>query len=425
MAKFCFIHAADLHLDTPFEGVGRVSPDMAALLRDASLKAWDALIDLALDRGAAFLLLAGDIYDGPVRGVRAQLRFARGLDRLHRAGAQTFIVLGNHDGGGQWLQAPPGATVFGASEVTSVPVERDGRLLATIHGLSLDDRNSRQNLAKRFTRGQAPGLHIGLLHCNVGAAREHEPCAPCALADLAQPEPNGLPPMDYWALGHVHLRQFLRQGAPWVVYPGNLQGRSPKPSELGAKGAVVVQADGPDVLSVDFVPLDAARFVAASVDIAGMTSLADLRQTLDSHASRLRAENEGRPLLARVTLTGPGPLHDELRRQGAIDALLKDLRDESADSPAPFWWERLLDHTRPLIARDRILERNDFSAELLKLGAALRQDPAAAASLLDDALAPLRRKLAEAGAPGEEPPEDLLRQAEDLALDLLQGGGQA
>ena len=48
-------------------------------MRDASLAAWDNLVELTIARGAAFLLLAGDIYDGPQRGVRAQLRFLRGL----------------------------------------------------------------------------------------------------------------------------------------------------------------------------------------------------------------------------------------------------------------------------------------------------------------------------------------------------------
>jgi hypothetical protein len=64
MASFHFVHAADLHLDTPFESIGRVAPAVAHELRDASLKSWDALVQLCVDEGAAFLLLAGDIYDG-------------------------------------------------------------------------------------------------------------------------------------------------------------------------------------------------------------------------------------------------------------------------------------------------------------------------------------------------------------------------
>src|SRR5579871_5781784 len=75
---FCFVHAADLHLDTPFEGVRASAPDVADALADASLAAFDSIVALAISRRAAFLVVSGDVYDGPERGVRAQLRFHRG-----------------------------------------------------------------------------------------------------------------------------------------------------------------------------------------------------------------------------------------------------------------------------------------------------------------------------------------------------------
>ena len=59
MSGFRFVHAADLHLDTPFEGLARTSPEVAAALRDASLDAFDALVELTLREDAAFLVIAG------------------------------------------------------------------------------------------------------------------------------------------------------------------------------------------------------------------------------------------------------------------------------------------------------------------------------------------------------------------------------
>ena len=67
-SEFCFVHAADLHLDTPFRGVQQVSGEIASELREASLNAFDTIIDLTLERNAAFLLVAGDVYDGAIRG---------------------------------------------------------------------------------------------------------------------------------------------------------------------------------------------------------------------------------------------------------------------------------------------------------------------------------------------------------------------
>jgi DNA repair exonuclease SbcCD nuclease subunit len=151
---FCFVHAADLHLDTPFRGIGETAPSVAGALRDASLEAFDNLVTLCLERQAAFLVIAGDVYDGAERGIRAQLRFLQGLTRLSDAGIQTFVVHGNHDpvetgwsAVGTW---PPLVTVFGTKEVEAVPVQRDGRELAVVQGISYWRRDVRENLALRF-----------------------------------------------------------------------------------------------------------------------------------------------------------------------------------------------------------------------------------------------------------------------------------
>src|SRR4051812_18096121 len=97
MTHFQFLHAADLHLDTPFSGVHRVDARLAATLRDATTQAFENLVAAALERSVAFVVIAGDVYDGAERGVRAQLAFRDGLDRLARAGIQSFVVHGNHD----------------------------------------------------------------------------------------------------------------------------------------------------------------------------------------------------------------------------------------------------------------------------------------------------------------------------------------
>src|SRR4051794_940456 len=149
MTAFRFVHAADLHLDTPFEGLGRTSPEVAAALRDASLAAFDALVDLALREQAAFLVIAGDVYDGAERGVRAQLRFLRGLERLSGAGVEVLVAHGNHDPLDGWsaIRAwPAGVHVFGCNVVESVAVEREGAVLATVHGISYARRDPGENL---------------------------------------------------------------------------------------------------------------------------------------------------------------------------------------------------------------------------------------------------------------------------------------
>ncbi len=360
--RFRFLHAADLHLDTPFTRLTDVPEPIAAALRDASLQAFDHLVDEAISAEVAFVLFAGDIYDGAERGVRAQLAFRAGLQRLSTAGIKSFIVYGNHDpvreGWSAVSDFPEGVTVFSPDEVGRVEVVIDDLVAATISGISYAKAQTTENLVERFPKATGKGFHIGLLHANVGGQSDHQPYSPCSLDDLRS---GGY---DYWALGHIHRRAELGDGHPLVVYPGNLQGRSPKPSERGAKGAVLVDVDGTEA-TTSFVPLDAVRFEQLEVDIAGL-SLDGLEQALvDAAADRLAAA-EGRSLLVRAVVGGRGDLHDELAPLDRRAELLERLRDLSRLS-APFvWWDDLTWNTHPIIDVAERTAGDDFVADLLR-----------------------------------------------------------
>ena len=420
MPDFRFIHAADLHLDTPFVGVRRAAPEVADALREASLDAWDALVDLAVERNAAFLLLAGDIYDGPERGVRAQVRFLRGLLRLEEANVRVFMVLGNHDALEGWSVVekwPANVHLFAPDRVEAVPVEREGQRLAVVHGVSFPRRDVRENLALRFERGDEPGFHVGLLHCQVGASPEHESYSPCSLDDLLKAG------MDYWALGHVHRRQTLREGRPWVAYAGSLQGRSPKPGEQGAKGALVVDVEDGEATGVAFEALDRVRFLACEVDVSGLQGVSALVDALSEKLEELRAANPGRGLIVRAALTGRGALHGELARSGALEGVAETLEADAAGREPFVWWERIADTTRPALDRDQFRARDDFPAEVVRAVDALRADPDKLAALLADVARPLGASAWRSWVE-QLPPDDpatLLDEAEALGLDLLAG----
>ena len=423
MRRFRFIHASDLHLDTPFEGIRQVAPQVADALRDASLEAWDALVDLTIEQEAAFLLLAGDIYDGAERGVRSQLRFLRGLERLTQRGIQVFVVHGNHDPLDGWSaiqRFPDGVKVFG-TEVDAAPVEHGGERVATVYGISYPTRDVTENLALRFRREPGPGLNIGLLHCNAGNNPEHAPYSPCSLDDLRAAR------MDYWALGHIHQHQVLDRD-PWIVYAGNLQGRSPKHSEQGEKGAVVVEVQGGRVQGVRFVALDRVRYITFSQDVSEAQGLPDVARELRASATKHRAAHPGRGLVLRATLTGRGGPHGDLRRPGAIEELHEDIRGD-AEGERPFlWWESIRDETTGALDRDAIRARGDFSAELLNVSQALMSEqggPGTAAFLAahDEPLRRAGRRL----LPDVDPVNatELLREAEALALELLEEDADA
>lgn len=415
--RFCFVHAADLHLDTPFEGLGRVNPELGDRLRDASLDAFDDLVRLTIERQAEFLVLAGDVYDGADRGVRAQLRFLRGLKKLAFEGIRVFVVHGNHDPLDGWsaIRAwPANVTLFGAAGVEAVALTRDGERLATVYGMSYPRRDVTENLALRFHRAPAPGLHIGLLHCAVGSVGDHALYSPCTVDDLR------LAGMDYWALGHIHDRRILAEPAPWVVYPGNLQGRSTKPSERGAKGATVVHVDGSVVERVEFVACDRARFVEVEVDVSGAPGLPEVEAACLDALARLRTEHPGVELIARVRLTGRSAVHRDLRRSGGTpEHLLQALRDELEHGPSPVWCESLRDETRAELDLDAIRRRGDFASAVLQLSDVLSDDDARLAAFCEEHLA----GPADADgypAAGSVAQRRRVASAVEIALDLLE-----
>jgi exonuclease SbcD len=369
LGNFCFVHAADLHLDTPFKGIGETAPQVARALREASLEAFENLVTLCLDRRAAFLVIAGDVYDGADRGIRAQLRFRDGLGRLSDAGIATFVAHGNHDpidsGWAAVSTWPPLVTVFGTESVEVAPVVRDGRQIALVHGISYWRRDVRENLALRFSRSGGPGIEVGVLHCNVGAAEDHDDYSPCSLDDLLR---SGL---HYWALGHIHSRTVLsgrpHGDEPWVVYPGNLQARSPKSSEAGAKGAVVVNVAGGRIAGIEFVACDRIRYATVEVDLTSLASIEAVRDALLQAACNEIRRADNRSIVLHARLTGRSDMHATLLRTDALSDLLESLRDEFRPDPPWCWWDRIDGAGAPVLDLLELKNGADFAGDLIAL----------------------------------------------------------
>ncbi|MFN7965335.1 MAG: DNA repair exonuclease [Acidobacteriota bacterium] len=426
MDRFRFLHAADLHLDTPMEGVAaRLPAAWATRLRDASLLALDRLVETAIREQVAFVLLAGDLYDGPERGARAQVRLAQALRRMSEAGIEVLIVQGNHDpledGLAPGSTLPPRVTLFGSREVGRHEIRCGDRVLATVHGISYARRETRENLAQRFHR-HGEGFEIGLLHAAVvGASQGHAPYAPCTLDDLQSTR------LDYWALGHIHARQTLGVGSPWVVYPGNPQGRSFKPSERGAKGAVMVEVErGRVVTAPSLATLDSLRFVAAEVSIDTLPDWLSLHDAVLAAGDRLATEHAGVDLLVRVDLRGRGSLHRELAQPGRSEDLLAALRESQTSRNPRLYWVDLSDSTWPDFDPAALRARGDLLAAVLDRADALRADPAALAHQLEQLTSSLPNSVASAlrreRISLDADPERTLRRALDHVVRLLDSG---
>jgi DNA repair exonuclease SbcCD nuclease subunit len=256
------------------------------------------------------------------------------------------------------LQWPEGVTVFEGSKVTGVPVIKDGKELAHIYGISFPQRDVFENLALGFEKNQKEGFALGVLHANVGGNPDHDKYAPCALKDLAS---RG---MDYWALGHIHLRQVLRESDPAIVYCGNPQAKNIK--ETGEKGCYLVTLNQGVAPDIQFKPTDALRFIADRVDLGKCTTLDQVIQAIQKRCEKIVSKTKDRDVVIRLTLEGRTAVHKELSKGGSLDDLQADAQ-YFFEGQEPFVWVELVLETQGEYDVDSLRQGQDFIADIISI----------------------------------------------------------
>jgi DNA repair exonuclease SbcCD nuclease subunit len=301
--RFTFLHAADLHLGSPFQGLSLRDPQLAERFGAASREAFEALIVHALEEKVAFALFAGDIFDGDWRDASAALFFNRQIARLTREGVGVYLLKGNHDAESvvsKSLVLPEGAHEFPSRKAKTFEIPE---LRVALHGRSFADRAETGNFVPDYPEPKSGWLNIGVLHSSLDGRPGHASYAPCALTDLRAKN------YDYWALGHVHAHEVVCED-PYIVYPGNLQGRSIR--ECGEKGAVLIDVEDGAIKNLRRLVVDRARFADICVDAAPHETRDELLRAITAQAARESDKAAGRFLAARLRVQGFSALHLEL-----------------------------------------------------------------------------------------------------------------
>ncbi len=330
--KLKFIHTADLHLDTPFKGLGDWNPGLAGKLKDATYRSFRNIIDLSISEKVDFILIAGDIFDSEIMSLAAQLRFLAELRRLSDNSIPAYFICGNHDHLGAWdrsFSLPPGVFRFGSTDVEKMTYLRNGEAIADIYGISYQDSYIKDNLAPLYIRSKDPALFsIAMLHGMADIVGRDERYAPFSLRDLTER------PFDYWALGHVHKGRVLSDD-PAVVYPGNPQGRDF--GEIGQKGCCMVELEPGVKPVIKFVPVQHVRFEDLDIDLTGTNDISVLMNLIDEARDAMVISDRNSNFVLRILLTGRTGLHKLLNRPGATKQLLEELNTGQLESE-PFSW---------------------------------------------------------------------------------------
>ena len=318
---FKFIHAADIHLDSPLRGLEQYEGAPVEEIRNAARRALSNLVDLAIRQEVAFVLIAGDLYDGDWRDYNTGLFFVDQARRLREAKIPLYLISGNHDAANRMtrtLKMPENVTFFSAErpETAFLP-----DLDVAIHGQSFAKAAVYDDLSEGYPIVDSGHFNIGMLHTCAAGQEGHDRYAPCSVEGL---KAKGY---DYWALGHIHLREVLSE-KPFIAFSGNIQGRHIR--ETGAKGCLLVTVNDDRTLQPDFEPLDVLRWDRATVDAGDCRGIDDVLECVASEIESRHGQADGRPLAMRVELTGEtavnGQLHANKHRwTNDIRALARDV----------------------------------------------------------------------------------------------------
>jgi DNA repair protein SbcD/Mre11 len=383
-----FVHVADLHLDSPLLALSRQEPRQVERMRRATREAFERMIDLCIEQEVALLVLAGDLYDHDCPNMQIAVFLRSQLKRLEQKGIRAVIIKGNHDADNKITSAlalPANTRILREQKPETITFD-DLDVRVAVHGQSFRGGPIAENLAASYPPALRGHYNIGLLHTSLAGTADHDAYAPCTLEELTA---HGY---DYWALGHIHKRAVLSRD-PYVIFPGNLQGRHAK--ESGPKGCFLVEADDAGrTVSAEFIPLDVVRWHRAEVDLKGRDNEAELVEGLRGALAQAYRDGDGRPGAVRIVLTGRTSLYPHVARTPhRLRQTALELGAEIAGDD--MWIEKIVNSTAPPGERIDAMA-NDETPDLIGIMQEIAGNTELIGPLLAKELEPLRSKL-----PGE------------------------
>ena len=378
---FKFIHAADIHLDSPLRGLERYEGAPVDNVRQASRRAMENMVDLALREQVAFVIIAGDLFDGDWKDYNTGLYFVRQMSRLAESGITVFLLKGNHDAANKLtksLPLPDNVKVFAHRAAQTFRLDEFN---VSVHGQSFATGDVKDDLSANYPAGESGRVNIGVLHTCASGRDGHDSYAPCKIEGLLS---KGY---QYWALGHIHKREILNE-EPLIVFPGNIQGRHIR--ESGRKGCSLVTVDDRANISEEFVELGVMRWENVVVDLTGLKTEEEAFAQISMGLDAALQEADGMPLAVRVHLQGQTVLDTAMRamRKHWTESIRALGLDRGSDR---IWIEKVKVETEALTAEGA--EHFDGPlAELLAVIGETAQDADALNELQDD-LADLRTRL--------------------------------
>lgn len=416
LSEIRFIHAADIHLDSPLKGLESYEGAPVERIRGATRKAFERLIDLAVEEQVDFLLIAGDLFDRKWPDMSTGLWTAGQFRRLAAKQIPVYLIRGNHDAArevAQRIRWPDNVHELSCDRAESLQLPE---LPVTIHGQGFDRREVLHDLAADYPPADPDRFNIGLLHTSLTGDPAHDRYAPTSEEVLRS---KGY---DYWALGHIHQRRTVSDD-PFIGYCGNTQGRHI--NEPGERGCLLVSVSDRAITDVSFHPTDVLRWHLLTIELQVDDTVDDLFDQVRRGLQQLISESDGRFCAVRIEVSGSCAAHGSLTDASGFEEALAEIRNLAAESDQ-VWIEKVRIRTTPPIDLDQLRRGSDLMGDLLKSIDRLKQDAGSEErSELTEVLEPLLNKAAAELSAAEiqtDDPDRLvawLEQAERRLVTLL------
>jgi DNA repair protein SbcD/Mre11 len=386
-----FIHCADVHLDTPLQGLAEYPGAPTTEIRNATRRAFEKVLDAAISEEVDFLIIAGDLYDTGLKSFESALFFNKQMARLADEGIDVYLIYGNHDAASKLikqLRRPKNLHVFRAAEAQTF---RDDKLRVALHGQSFSTPEVTEDLAALYPPAVPEHFNIGVLHTNLGGISEHANYAPCSLQTLKN---KGY---QYWALGHVHSRQILCTD-PYIVYPGNVQGRNGR--EQGEKSCELVTVADGGTISIMPILTSVVPWTEICIDASRCQSADEVYERIRTSLGALLLQNRERVMAIRLKISGTTSAHAELSRD--LDQVRNEVISVANEcGNGLLWVERVQVETVPTADRAALLTRDDPVGEIVRMAATFQSDPEAIANI--SSIQELQKKLPVELSEGTDP----------------------
>lgn len=349
-----FIHCADLHLGTPFkafpERYGN-EPETVNKVLLAPEKALDKITDHAIANKVDFVLFAGDIMDSVNANWRSISVFEQAVKRLKEANIPSFVIAGNHDTmpNTALAKACQEAILFDCNDVSYHEIP--GK--AIIAGISSCEKNAAENLAVKFKRQSSDLFHIAMYHGDIGGQTNGANIYnPAPVSDLTNAN------FDYWALGHIHEKNFLSEANPVILYSGATL--SHHVNEASPKGFYLVDVDDFKHVKTTFIETSPIAFIRAEIDLSSIEEMKNIPCLIKKQLAALPPSQTVENYFIELVLCGKTALDRELRRQNNDDIWYLAMSELSNK----YKIGRIELKTSPAVDTEAFIKDNIFASDL-------------------------------------------------------------